>query len=98
MFGQVERRKRSLATLFYLDRRTGASMSLPPIKVQADGRVMAGAYELQPSAKNWRKRRVFWRALLNGKPVTTFVMTPRLAIATAERKSGLETVPPARGR
>ena len=52
-----------------------------------DGVVRAGPYVLKPSSRHFRKRRVFWRALLNGKPVTAFVLTPELALAAAERFS-----------
>ena len=53
---------------------------------------MAGAYELQPSARNWRKRRCFWRCRLDGVVLTGWAMTPRLALAEAVRK-GDKTTP-----
>jgi hypothetical protein len=68
-----------------------------PVKITIcpDGKIRAGAYVLEPSHRHYRKRRAFWRVRLDGKIITGWTFSPRLAIAAAERKSGLETVPPA---
>lgn len=89
MSGQVERGKRSLATLFYplfFDGASRMTAALPPIKIHPDGVVRAGEFELQPSARTWRRRRCWWRAMHNGKPVSGWTFSPSLALTEAVRK------------
>lgn len=56
-------------------------MTLPPIEVDPAGRVLAGPYILQPSARTWRQRRCHWRVLsAQGRALTGWHLTPRLAL------------------
>lgn len=60
--------------------------ALPQIRIEG-ARISAGPYTLEPSHKDWKRRRCFWRVLLAGKPVTPFRLTPRLALAEALRRT-----------
>lgn len=60
--------------------------SLPKIQVQPSGKILAGEFELQPSARTWRRRRCWWRAMHNGKPVSGWTFSPSLALTEAVRK------------
>lgn len=59
---------------------------LPKIRI-VDGVVTAGAFTLEPSRKDYRKKRAFWRARLDGKVMSGWTFSPRLAIAQAIRKT-----------
>lgn len=59
---------------------------LPKIRI-VDGVVTAGVFTLEPSRKDYRKKRCFWRARLGGKVVTKWTFTPALALAEAVRKT-----------
>lgn len=59
---------------------------LPLIRVTAEGKVMAGAIELRPTSKLWRKRRCYWSAWRDGVRLTGWLGTPRLALVSAVRR------------
>lgn len=61
--------------------------SLPKITVQPSGQILAGPYVLEPSSRNWRRRRCWWRARLDGKIASGWCFTPSLALAAAVRKN-----------
>ena len=61
--------------------------ALPKITICPDGVVRAGVYTLEPSAKNWKRRRCWWRCRIGGKVVTGYCLTPNLALMEAVRKS-----------
>jgi hypothetical protein len=62
----------------------------PKIRIIA-GVVVSGPYTLEPSRPDYRKKRCFWRACLDGKPITNWTFTPALAVAAADRKSRSST-------
>lgn len=62
--------------------------TLPPIKVDPAGRVLAGLYLLEPSHRFWRKRLAWWRVrdLATGHVLTGWHFTPSMALRTAAEK------------
>ena len=63
--------------------KTMGRTPLPAIKVEPDGRVTAGPFELRPTSKLWRKRRC-------GVRLTGWLGTPRLClISVLRRERGL---------
>lgn len=63
----------------------------PKIRIIA-GVVRAGPYTLEPSRADYRRRRCFWRAHLDGRPVTGWTFTPSLALAEALRRASSSRV------
>jgi hypothetical protein len=48
--------------------------------------VTAGPYTLEPSRKDWRRRRAYWRVRLAGEIVVPYRQTPRIALLEAVRR------------
>lgn len=59
---------------------------LPEIRVTAEGKVVAGPFELRPTSRLWRKRRCYWSAWRDGVRLTGWLGTPRLALVAAVRR------------
>jgi hypothetical protein len=59
---------------------------LPEIRVTAEGKVVAGPFELRPTSKKWRKVRCYWSAYCDGVRLTEAKGTPRLALVAAVRR------------
>lgn len=61
-------------------------IDLPKIRITAEGKVVAGPFELRPMNKNWRKKRTWWVAWRDDVRLTEAKGAPRLALISAVRR------------
>lgn len=63
------------------------TVRLPPIRITPAGLVLAGPYRLEPTRRDWKRRRCYWRAIGPSGAATAWLPTPRMALVSAVLKA-----------